>query len=240
MKQVFLTFYKDNKYLVWLALVGSLAGVILVFAIFPQIQALIKDRQNLADAKTKLQVLDSKNSLLGNLDDTALKQNLQTAVIALPEDIEPSSAFGVLQQTAYVSGVNIAAMEFSASRVTAGQGIPSFSINVVAVSTKSNLGLFLKNLTQSPVVMNISGLNISSTGTNNLLAANLQIEAFYSPPPDNSDLAGKPLPKISPEEEQIMADLATYNANSNFSSVASNSNPQTSVLLPRGKDDPFH
>ncbi len=230
--------YLKYKQIIWPMTIGLLSLLLIVFVIVPQIRLFLETRGKISETTSRLQNLNSKIQQLQNVDSSNLKDGVAVALNSLPEGQEPSSAFGVIQKIAASSGVNLTTLGFSPAKSSLVPGASSYAVRAQVLATKETLAIFLKNLTQSSVSMSISGFQISSSEKADTLDASLQIDIFYAPSPKSIGAIDAPLVDLTPDERQIIASLQRPIAAIATSSAVTTSGP--SILVPRGKPDPFH
>lgn len=233
-KETILEFYNKYKLILFPSLVTIACLVLIVLVIFPQAKSLLEGQNNLAVSKTKLKSLEAKAQELDQINDQDLKNQVQLVLGILPEGKEPSNVFGVIQRVVGLSSVNLVSLGFTSSKGTAIGQANSFSLRAQVAGSKSSIGQFLTNLSEAPLAVNVTGISLSSASSSDLLAADIQIDVYFSPTPKTLGSAEDPLPELSEEEKAIVSRLAK----SQIATPVSQSSTPT-ILLPRGKPNPF-
>lgn len=233
-KETILEFYSKYKLILFPSLVSLACLILIALVIFPQAKSLLDGQNNLELSKEKLKTLEVKAQGLDQINETDLKNQLQLALVALPENKEPSAVVGAIQRIAATSGVSLISLGFSSSKGNSVGGADSFSIKAQIASSTAGISQFLNNLSETPLALNVTGISISSATSADLLAADLQIDVYFSPIPKTLGSVEDPLPELSAEEKTLINRLAKAQI---VTPVSQSSTPST--ILPRGKSNPF-
>lgn len=210
--------------------VGVSSLILIVFVIYPQLTGFFKGQEDLQIAEQKLKKLQVKASDLENLDEDDLKKKLNFALVALPLEKDYATIIGVFQRLTAESGMSLENLQVGGGGAGADKKTSGYSIKLELLGTKPGLDQLLGKIGQAPQVMKVSGIEVTSFKTDVNVA--LTIDVFYLPAPTSLGALDSDLPKITDEEQKLLARLASI-------SPASVPTTTPATLLPRGKPDPF-
>lgn len=228
-KETVSKFYLRYRLYIFPAIVALSSLFLIIFAIYPQTAKLIENQKIAGDLMNKSQFLATKVTALESFNEEDLSQKVGVALKAFPVDKDYGNIFGLLQGLATQSGFTISSIALGNTSGKLGNA-SSFAIKLEVSGPKSFFQNFLNSLDNSPRIMRVSSVDISSAQTSTTLNAALVIEILYSPAPQNFGTVDSPLPSLSQKEEELLATLSRTVVPASPSAV------QTS---PRGKSNPF-
>lgn len=218
--------YAKYKLIVY-PLTLTLAGLVLIIlVIIPQIKLFIDSQATLNSEQARTKTLEVKAQELSSINPDDLTQKLTVAIAALPTDKDYGSIIGLIQRIAANSNVTISSLTLAP---IAGEKTPGFAVNVDVLGLKPSIDQMISSIDQSSRVMKVASIDISSSKASTI-EAGLIINVFYAPAPAALGSVDSELPKLSAQDEAILATLAS-------SQTTTPSN--VSQLLPRGKANPF-
>lgn len=221
-------YYLRYKIILWPAVVGIICVVLLIFIIIPQIQNSFFTLRTLSDSEARLRNLDKKADLLERINTSEYRQNINTALIALPEEKDIP---GVLSQILFLLGANqlkLVAIGLSPA--------PPSSSNLESVGLKlevegDTLGIknFLTKLRAVPRLMKVTGLEVN--GSRETIQATISLTAHYLGLVSQLGDIEKPIEEVSQAELEVLTTIKN-----NLRST-----PSSLVITPTstGKVDPF-
>lgn len=221
-------FYAKYKIIVYPLVVGISSAIIIIFIIVPQLRVLLSSQDIINKSTERLKILEVKAEDLRVVDESNINKKLQIAILALPEDKDFTTVISLMRILVAESG-----MEFTSLQLGQLQGgvsnLNGFSVKLEVKGQMQALSNLLKTVENSSRVMRISGIEVGTSG-GNTATATLSINIYYFPLPKDLGNIEVALPKITEEEENLLANIAK-------SQIASLS--ATPALLPRGKANPF-
>lgn len=233
MKEQLQTFYQKNKIMLFPVVVAVASLSLIILVIYPQIAKLVANQQAYNEVLERSQLLEVKASELESLDEDQLSSNLSLALTALPTDQDLGGIIGVINQVVSNSGFTTVSLSLGQPSNTQSSG-SQFGLRVEAIGSRESLDILLNNIESSARVMKVSGVEMSSGKTGGVTVV-VSIDVYYQPLPNTIGGVEAPLPKLSNEEQAIIAKLASTIPASSVST--SSQTPQS--LGPRGKANPF-
>lgn len=201
------------------------AGLIF-FVIIPQVGEFLSVRQGLQEANLKKEFLIQKAEVLENTNTNTFKDNIQTSLVALPEDRDIPQAIGQLLFLLNSNRLQLDDVKFSNSAGDDGKS-KSFQVTFDVTGSYSSVQSFLSGIKTTPRLMKINSIQVSSA--NNKVQATLGVEVYYQPLPSIIGSVDQKLPQLTGKDLEV---LAKYQA---FVTQPIN----TSVGGAKGKSDPF-
>lgn len=229
MKRQLFELMAKNKALLLPAVVGVSSLIIIALIIYPQLMAFLKGQEDLQAAEHKLNKLKVKAADLENLDENDLKKKLDYALVALPQERDYATIIGVFQRVTAEAGMSLGSLQVGGQGAGADKKGSGYTVKLELLGTKSGLDLLLEKIQQVPQVMKVGAMEIASIESD--VNVSLSVDVFYLAVPTSIGSIDADLPKITGEEESLLARLAS------ISPASVPAEPTT--LLPRGKPDPF-
>jgi len=232
MKTQIKEFYGKYRVFIYPAVVSVASLIIIILVLIPQIQAFIDGRSTLEDANQKSKFLETKASELSNIDSEDLSKKLSLAVSSLPTDKDYGSIIGIIQRIGSDTGARIVSLSISSGAAEKNVG---FSVQLTVIGLKESVDRMIENIENSPRIMKVSNMEISTSRTDGAVGADFVVNVFYEPAPKTLGSIESELPKFSQADEEILARLAS----TSLSTTSPSSPTGPSQLLPRGKANPF-
>lgn len=228
-KETIIQFYLRYRLYIFPAIVAMSSLFLIIFEIYPQTAKLIENQKVAGDLTNKSKFLATKVVALENLNGEDLSQKVGIALNAFPADKDYGNILGLLQGLTAQSGFTISSIALGNTSGKLGNA-SSFEIKLEIKGPRNLFQSFLSNLENSPRIMRVSSIDISSTQAQEVLDAALVIEVLYSPAPQSFGTADSPLPSLSQKEEELLTTL---------SKTALTVTPSVSAPSQRGKANPF-
>lgn len=192
-------------------------------------KTLSSEKEILAEATQKLAALEG-------LNEYELSAKAERILAVLPTEKDPARLIMTIRYLADLTGVKLEGINVKPGEISAGssqakgkeQAVPLLTFQVDAGGSQEAIGEFLDKIQSTAPLMRIEKATISSKGADFL--AKLELETFYLPLPPILGSVEKPLPEISPEEDEIyesLAKLEVISTEISFTPVAT------------GKENPF-
>lgn len=231
--KVLTDFYLKYQLFIKPLLVSIFCVTVIYLVLIPQIGAFTSTNGNLASSQTKLGILQVKASELDSLDKELYIKNLQLVLTALPEDRQVAQALVVVQDT-----LNRDGLVLENAKLLSGAGDKnqrSYQLQLVVRGDISKVRQFLLDLKKAPRLVQILDVN-SQTGTSGLeIESQLTLEIFYGPLPKTLGEIDQPIPKLTDNDQQVIANIAK--AVQTTGALGSLESSSSSSL---GKADPFN
>ncbi len=221
-------FYDQYKILIYPVLVGLASLFLIFFLISPQIKSFLGGKENLEQARNKLEILTVKANDLEAINGDDLREKMGLSLIALPEEKDFSGVIGVMQEVAQISGVVLVSVQIGQAQSQTATG--GFPVKVGVVGSKLSMASFLENIERSSRVMKAGSMELSFSKLQDSVDAALMVDVFYAPTPTALGAVTDSLPLITPEDEKIIISLSRAPI-STFSAQPAN--------IPLGKSNPF-
>ncbi len=220
-------FYQTYKLYIFPAVVALSSLFLIVFAIYPQTIKLITNQAAATDLTNKSKFLAGKVLALESIDEQDLARKLDYAVASYPTDKDFGTVVGLLQKIAAQSGFTI--ISFSLGNPDASGKNSGYEIKLETTGAKALVASLLNNLENSPRLMRVNNINVSSKNESSSVSVSLVIEVLYSSAPQNFGSADSPLPELSQKDEELIARLVKSGG------LIS----QPSDIIKKGKANPF-
>lgn len=229
-----LKIYTKFRTVIFPVLVALASITLIIFVTLPQIQNYFKSQGSLSIQRSKLARLEVKAEQLGSINEGDLNRKVQVALSSLPADKDLTRVIGTLQQQGLATGVALSSIVVASTEDTQSQGASGFLVKVEITTTRDGLNRFLEKVEDAPLIMRVSSLDISSQLGGQIVNAGVVINVFYSPTPTNLGNIDDSPPTLTPEEEDLIANLSKV-AVPPLSGLAGSSGTN----LPLGKSNPF-
>lgn len=232
-KEEILKFYLNYRLYIFPGIVTLSSLILIVFVIFPQTSKLLSNQSAKQEILNKSKFLEAKAETLESYDERDLNIKVNYAITSYPTEKDFANVVGVLQNLTAQTGFSISSLNLgSSSNSKVGQ---SYSIRLDAVGPLSLLPILLNKIESSPRLMRISSVETISARDPNSVTVDLGIDVLYSAPPSEFGSVDSPLPELSKQDENILAQLASTNTQIPTSQLEQ----APSQLGPRGKANPF-
>ncbi|MBI2196744.1 hypothetical protein HYU45_04020 [Candidatus Daviesbacteria bacterium] len=229
-KEDLIKFYSKYKLYIFPAVVAISSIFLSLFVIYPQVNKLIDNQQAIGDLINKSDFLENKVNALESYDSEDLLRKLEYALVTLPGEKDFGIVLGSLQKLTIESGFNIGSISFGSGAGKSGNS-ESFEVKLDIKGPRAGLQTLLSNLENSPRLIRVKSINVSSNQASQALDIALAVEVLYSPLPKNFGSPDSPVPELSQKDEELIARLI------NEGTII----PGTLFIpsSPKGKSNPF-
>lgn len=236
-KEFLKKFYRSYKLYIF-SLVTVLSSLILiVFAIYPQVNKLLSNKQVQEEVYKKSKFLEAKALVLESYDTEDLNIKLRNVLNSYPVDKDLLSAVSLLQNLVSESGFSIIGLSIG-SGLGKEANAQSYSIKLDLLGPVTALPIILSKIENSSRLMRVSSLETVIGADLAATAISLQVNILYSSAPGGFGTIDSPIPELSQRDEEVLAKLARVSeVTSQFPGPSVS--PSSSQLGPRGKENPF-
>lgn len=229
-KEGLIKFYSKYNVFIFPAVVALSSIFIILFVIYPQVIKLIDNQSAIEDLLNKSKFLENKVNALESYDSTDLSRKLEFALATLPGEKDFGSVVGLLQKLTTESGFSVNSISFGSATGKLGNS-NSFEVKMEIKGARSMLQELLGNLENSPRLVRIKSIDISSNQATQALDVALAIEVLYSPLPKDFGSPDSPAPQLTQKDEELVARIMEESVVISGSSAL--------PFSPRGKSNPF-
>lgn len=235
-KEELIKFYQNYKLFIFPAVVALSSLFLIIFAIIPQTIKLLDNQKAAEQLSVKSKFLESKVSALESYNEEDLSQKLGFALKAFPADKDYISILGLLQQVTAKSGFSITSVALGEGAAGKSEKGNSYMVKLQVKGARILFETLLDNLENSPRLIKVNSIELSSNQTAQSIDVSLGVEVLYSRMPQNAGTLDTPLPQMSQKDEELLAALADRSYEAGSSSIVSQPQGPTSS---RGKANPF-
>lgn len=228
MKKELIKFYLEYKLYIFPAVVALSSLFLIIFAIYPQTIKIIDGQKFASDLANRSKFLETKVEALESVDEEGLARKVRFVLNALPADKDFANVLALLQQIITESGFSVTSITLGNTSSKIGNS-DSFEVRVEVKGAKVFLGGLLSNLENSPRLIRVKIIDISSNANQQSVDIALSLEVLYSTLPKSFGTVDSPLPQLTPEDEGLIAALEKINITT----------PTSFAQSPRGKANPF-
>ncbi|MBI2593418.1 type 4a pilus biogenesis protein PilO [Candidatus Daviesbacteria bacterium] len=205
-----LPFFEDVKYEKYRLLLVPFvvlvtAILVMVLITVPQIYKLISTNNTIKELEQKKLFYQKKASELQSIKIQNYRNDLNTALVALPVEKDIPGVMGEILFSLGGSGMALSSITFSTSPAES-EKVEEYTITIEASGTETSLRNFLERVTLAPRLIKLTKIQVNN-GTNNKLNASIAFVAFYQTLPSNIGKIDDLVPKINQEDTQILADI---------------------------------
>lgn len=229
-KQELIEIYTKYKFFFLLFIIVVSSIILTFFVIYPQVQKLISDQDQIRELNKKTTLLEDKAQKLDSINEDDLKEKLAVALRALPAETDFAQALGMIQTLANSYQFIIVNFQTSLSTEKEGLKLTNYSVNLDLVGPKILVQRFVDSINENFRLMRTVSLQINVTGKKEEATTVVSVDIFYSRVPATVGAIDAPLPEISNSDEEFISELAR-------------SQPvveaQPILTGPRGKANPF-
>jgi len=227
------------RYKSYLIPISVLAIIFLTSLIFlkPKIMGLSQIQKGNAVERKKLAQLSQKVASLEGLDLNELVTKSDTLLKILPAEKDVPSFMSSLKVVGQQTNVSLKTLKMDPGGISTGsaqpkkeeKGLPFIPISLIVSGGSEQIRDFIQKVENVIPLMRIVTLNLSNK-EDNFTEANIVLNAYFQPLPQNIGQLEQPISLITQEEE------STYQSLSGLSSVAT----ESSLLeVPSGRENPF-
>jgi Tfp pilus assembly protein PilO len=224
-------FIQKNRRLIIPGIVLVLAILIVFLVTGPQFLRLFATFQTIQQLNAKKTFYQNKITELQSLDLPKFRDNLETALIALPVDRDITGVTGELLVALSQSGMSLAGVNFASASLES-EKVQEYTLTIDVNGTEDNLRNFLERVKLSPRIIKLNTINVSR-GKNSAINASIGFAAFYQQLPKNIGTVDEDVPKITEADLKTLEDIKTKIR------VLPQASVQTASSSGIGKLDPF-
>lgn len=207
-----------------------LATVIIILVTIPQFLKLFETFKTIDELNQKKAFYQQKEKELEAINEGKFREDLDTALIALPVEKDIPGVMGELLVALGGSGMDLDGITFSTSPVESEQ-TQEYAITIDASGEESTLRNFLERVTVAPRLVKLNSIEVSR-GTGQTVSTSITFVTFYQLLPKTIGSVDDKLPKVTQADTQVLADIA---AKIRSFPKANNQGSQSTI----GKLDPF-
>lgn len=229
------SFFSDERYKKYRVFFVPLFALIMAILIsvlvtVPQIYKLISTFKTIDQLNEKKNFYQSKAQDLEAINISDYRNNLDTALIALPVEKDVPGIIGEILVSLGSSGLRLSGITFSGS-APESEKVEEYGITIDAVGTETSLRNFLERVSLAPRLIKLVSISVESVIGGNI-NTRLTFATFYQGLPKNISAVDDKLPKIGKEDTQILEVIEEKKRQ--FSRA-----PQEASESSTGKLDPF-
>lgn len=228
-KETIAKFYLQYRLYIFPAIVALSSLFLIIFAIYPQTAKLIENQKTEGDLVNKSKFLTTKVVALESYNEEDLSSKVGVVLNAFPAYKDYERILGLLQGLTMESGFTISSIALSGTSGQAGNS-NSFGIKLEIKGPKALFQNLLTSLENSPRIMRIGNIDITTAQASEAVDAAVGLEVLYSSMPQNFGSIDSPLPELTQKEEELLASFAERSASASPSAAQSSQ---------RGKANPF-
>src|SRR5579872_4904001 len=164
--------------------VAIIIGLILLgLVVIPQGLQIPQTNSQISTDRQDLATLNQKITQLNGVDINQYKNDLSSSLTALPSDSDLPGAILLVSNLLQTNGLTLNGLNFSSQDSSSG-ALTMFLIKIDVTGSKDGLNGFISQLKQSPRVLKVETLNVSSSGsTTTNMEILIGLDAYYQPLP---------------------------------------------------------
>ena len=147
--------YDQYKIFIYPILVAGTSLFLILFLILPQIKGFLGGRENLEQARNKLEILTVKAKDLEAINEEDLRKKMGLTLVSLPQEKDFPQVIGVLQEVARSSGMLLISAQIGQAQNSVANG--NFPVKVEVVGSKLAWARFLKNVESAFILDEVTG-----------------------------------------------------------------------------------
>lgn len=237
-KQTLINFYVKYKFILFPVLVAVSSLILILFAIIPQINSLLSTNKTIGSLSNKFTALETKAKELDLFDEEDLNRKVGITINALPQESDSAQVLGILQLIALQSQFILSS--FSIERGSQASKANSYGAKLELLGPKLTLSNLLDDIEDNPRIMKVGSLDISSARDNNAITLNMSVDVYFEPLPKSIGGSDAPLPKLSSEDEELIATLAKSAPSGSDLIIPTDGGAGPVIPTgPKGKPNPF-
>ena len=196
-----------NKYKIFFIPLATLSLGILITALvtIPQLLKLFETSKTIDELNLKKAFYQQKDKELKSIDQELFRQQLDTALIALPVEKDIPGVMGELLVSLGGSGMHLDGITFSASPLESEQ-TQEYAITLDVSGDEVGLRNFLERVTVTPRLIKLTTIEVTKN-TGKSISASVTFATFYQLLPKSIGSVDDKLPQISQLDTQILADI---------------------------------
>ncbi len=182
-----------------------LALVIAILVTIPQFISLFNTYKTIDELQTKKDLYNQKATALEGINIPEYREDLNTALVALPVDKDIPGVLGEILVALGGSGMTLDSITFSGGQAEENKA-SEFIINIKASGSEASLKNFLQRVTLTPRLIKLTGIELTG-GLVGEVTASFNFATFYQTLPDGRASADDRVPVVSAGDTQILTDI---------------------------------
>lgn len=184
---------------------------------------------SITQSKQKNESLEAKKTLLSGLNKTELKEQVNKAVAAVPNESSATPSLITLRSLAQNRNVNITQVHINDKSKSGSKAeSKTVDVEVTAQSDIPSILLFLNDLRKATPIMKVANVGFDLKG--GVLYSNISLQTTWSSLPSTIGKVEDPIDNLTPSERAELNQLQTLSAQESTRSA---------VLPPQGRENPF-
>lgn len=228
MKKEIIKLYSEYKLYAFPIVVALSSLFLIVFAIYPQTVKLIDGQSLASELVNKSKFLEMKVQALEGYNEDELSRKVGFVLYALPSEKDYGNVLTMLQQLITQLGFSITSIAVGNATGKVGNS-ESFEVKLDLKGSRILLQILLDNLENSPRLVRIKNIDVSSKQNQRDIDISLVLQVLYSKLPQDFGMIDSPLPELNQKDESLISVLEKISTTASASSIQS----------PRGKSNPF-
>lgn len=204
--------------------------IVVLLLVIPQIQRIVNNQKDLESANKAQTELEDKANILEKVDLDEYKENLSTALAAIPPQQDTPAVLGEVLFLIGDSGMKIDSLSFT--QPSKDGNIESFSSLIGISGTKAGLDTFLNKARKVPRIMKVLGLSVTSSATGEKIQASITLASYFQGLPTVLGNIDQPVSLPTEQELAVLREIKSYQS---LVPVRASED----VTGPTGKSDPF-
>ncbi len=224
--------YQNLLFPVMAILIGL---VVLGLVIIPQGLKIPETNSQIDQIRKNVNSLNQKITQLNGVNLDQYKQDLNSSLMALPEDKDIPGAMILVLNLLKNNSITLNGISFSGQEIVAG-GSNQLLVKLDVAGSKDSLTNLIDQLKHSPRVMKVETLTTTTSASSTAMQILIGLDTFYQPIPKSQALdLDKPVELPSEKNRQTLQTIKEYQAQS----LALTAEASSSASVPLGKVDPF-
>lgn len=212
------------------ALAVVICLLLIALLVIPQSVNLIRSQGDIAAVSEQAKQLEAKIALLGSIDSDQVKSDIETSLIALPEEKDIPAMIGQLLYLVSINRIKLEGISF-ASTTSQTEGIDSLQVQLDLSGEMADLKEFMAAVKNSARIIKIVTIQITGGGQDQI-QAQLTLVTYFRKLPTSIGNLEDPVATLTQAESDILNEIK----NRSLTSPVASSQDLTG---PRGKPDPF-
>lgn len=228
-------FFRDEKYKKYRAFSVPLFALIIaillsVLVTIPQIYKLLHTYKTIDELKQKKIFYQKKASDLEAIKVFDYRNDLDTALVALPVEKDIPGVIGEILVSLGGSGMHLGGISLSSSPQVS-EKTEEYNISIDAAGTETSLRNFLERVKLAPRLVKLTAINVENASSGSL-STRITFTTFYQALPNNISAIDVELPEIGKNDTSTLVDIEAKKRQ--FPKVT-----QEATASAKGKSDPF-
>ena len=198
-------FYLKHRHFIVPGIVLGIAIFISGLVTIPQIFKLFETFKTIEELSQRREFFQTKNATLSAIDVELYRDNLDTALIALPVDKDIPGVTGELLVALSASGMKLTGINFANSNSDSNK-VKEFNLKFEVTGPESNLKSFLERVKLSPRIVKMTSIE-ASKAKSGIINASINFVTLYQELPKDIGSVEEKVPEITPADSKVLADI---------------------------------